>query len=163
MAQWYYSFDADDGLGPVIDIPHVSPLEIVQVVVTATPDKATSAAMEGGLFGTLIRAIYAHANEDIDRSVRSHAIYRLLLAIARVCFLRDCARSQNPDSNSPGPAYASQLSSVGAALESLADPARPTGGFAAMVAKVPALLANTTAELKSKPNARTNYSIALLA
>lgn len=67
------------------------------------------------------------------------------------------------DSNSPGPAYTSQLSSVGVALESLADPARPKGSFAALVARVPELLANATAELRSKPNARTNYSIALLA
>ena len=93
--------------------------------------------MGAGLYGTLIRAVYAHANEDIDRS--------------------------NPDSNSPGPAWTSELSSVGTALESLADPARPKGGFAAAVAAVPGLLANATAELRSKPNGRTNYSLALLA
>jgi hypothetical protein len=136
-AQWYYSFEEDEGLGPVIDIPHVDTTAVVTVTVTAPEDKETTAAMNDGLYGTLIRAIYAHSNEDIDRT--------------------------NPDSNSPGPAYTSQLSAVGGALESLADPARPKGGFAAQVAKVPALLANATAELRKKPNDRTNYSIALLA
>ena len=136
-AQWYYAFEEDEGLGPVIDIPDVPTTEIITITVTTPENTKTAAAMSDGLFGTLIRGIYAHANEDIDRS--------------------------NPDSNSPGPAWTSRLSSVGTALESLADPARPKGGFAAAVAAVPGLLANATAELRSKPNGRTNYSLALLA
>ena len=141
-SQWYYSFEEDEGLGPVIDIVNVPTAEAVTITIETEASAATSAAMDGGLYGTLIRAVYAHANEDIDRS--------------------------NPDSNSPGPAFVSQLASVGDALESLADPSRPKAGFAAMVARVPALLANATEELRSKkisgsgPVGRANYSEALL-
>ena len=57
---------------------------------------------------------------------------------------------------------------LGDALESLADPSRPKAGFAAMVARVPALLAHATEELRSKKVSgsgavgRANYSEALL-
>ena len=84
----------------------------------------------------------AHANQDTDRS--------------------------NPDENSPGPAYLSQLSSVGVALEKLADPADYTpgnaAGFTTTLATVPALLANATAEVTKlkQDNGRRSYTLALL-
>ena len=97
-------------------------------------------AIAKGLYGTLMRGVDAHANQDIDRS--------------------------NPDSNSPGPAYLSQLSSIGVHLEKLADPATATKmAFAELIATVPALVANTTKELEekfAKGNAMVNYTLALL-
>ena len=76
--QWYYSFAEDQGVGPVVDLVGV-PTNAV-VTVTITTDGAAASAMAkaagAGLYGTLIRAVYAHANMDLDRS--------------------------NPDSNSPG-------------------------------------------------------------
>lgn len=140
-SQWYYAFEEDEGLGTVIDIVHVPTTEPISLVITTnTATTAAAPAMAAGLFGTLLRAVYAHANQDIDRS--------------------------NPDSNSPGPAYLSQLSSVGVALEKLADPAAPDkGAFARLVQSVPALLANATAELEAKfkkGNGRLNYTLALL-
>ena len=81
-AQWYYAFEEDEGLGPVIDLPASQTDAPITVVVTASTDAATvEKVLNGGVYGTLIRAIYAHANVDLDRS--------------------------NPDSNSPGPAYVS--------------------------------------------------------
>jgi hypothetical protein len=128
--QWYYSFDEDEGIGPVIDLVDVPTHQPVHVEIsprsaayTATPTSSASAssasastdaaaeeAMNAGLYGTLIRSIYAHAQMDVDRS--------------------------NPDSNSPGPAYLSQLSSVAVALERLGDPSSPVGAFAETVATV---------------------------
>ena len=87
--------------------------------------------------GTLIRSVYAHANMDLDRS--------------------------NPDSNSPGPAYLSQLSSVGVGLEKLADPAAAPGAFLAEVQKVPQLLANATEEVKRSKSSRVKYTLSLLS
>ena len=65
---------------------------------------------------------------------------------------------------SPATRQLSQLSSVGVALERLADP-NLAAGFAPALAKVPALLVNATAEVttKLKPdNGRRNYTLALL-
>jgi len=139
--QFYYAFEEDEGLGPVIDVVNVPTHERIVVEVHGPAGASvseTAAAMSKGLFGTLLRSVYAHANQDIDRS--------------------------NPDSNSPGPAYVSQLSSVGVALEKLADPAAPAGAFGSMVARVPALLANATMELSKmkRPQGRVNYTLALL-
>ena len=78
---------------------------------------------------------------------------------------QDIDRS-NPDSNSPGPAFLSQLSSIGIHLEKLADPATAAKmAFTEVIATVPALVANTTKELKekfAKGNGRVNYTLALL-
>lgn len=139
--QWYYSFAEDEGLGPVIDIVNVPTTEIISITIEANPNTAAAApAMAAGLFGTLMRGIDAHANQDIDRS--------------------------NPDSNSPGPAFLSQLSSIGIHLEKLADPATAAKmAFTEVIATVPALVANTTKELKekfAKGNGRVNYTLALL-
>lgn len=79
----------------MVDLVHVptdQPLRI-KIGPSTAPASATATAeatMSRGLYGTLIRAIYAHAQMDIDRS--------------------------NPDSNSPGPAFLSQLSSVAACV-----------------------------------------------
>merc|ERR1712194_670631 len=93
-------------------------------------------AMNAGLYGTLIRSIYAHAQMDVDRS--------------------------NPDSNSPGPAFLSQLSSVAVALERLGDPDAPVGAFVQTVASVSALLGNATAETGKSKSSRVAYALALL-
>ena len=61
-SQWYYSFEEDEGLGPVIDIVNVPTAEAVTVTIETEASAATSAAMDGGLYGTLIRAVYAHAD-----------------------------------------------------------------------------------------------------
>jgi len=137
-SQWYYSFEEDEGLVVVVDLVDIATAATVVVSLSTAADPQTTAALHGGLFGTLIRAVYAHANQDVDRT--------------------------NPDENSPGPAYLSQLSSVGVALEKLADPMSPTHAFGALVAKVPALLANATQELQGikKPNGRVVYTLALL-
>jgi hypothetical protein len=136
--QWYYSFAEDQGVGPVIDIVGVSTAD--DITVTITTSAAASAAMtkaaSSGLYGTLIRAVYAHANMDVDRS--------------------------NPDSNSPGPAYLSQLSSVGVGLESMADPTKDASVFASTIANVPALLANATVELGKSKSSRVAYTLDLL-
>lgn len=176
-SQWYYAFEEDEGLGPVIDLVDVDTSAPATVSVLWRHDgKAVDASLDSGVYGTLIRSIYAHANQDTDRT--------------------------NPDENSPGPAYLSQLSSVGVALEKLADPAyavrgtplhrpytslhplcecEPTAahprkhnshncpphvqaGFAAMVAKIPTLQLNATAEVSKMKldNGRRNYTLALM-
>ena len=134
------------GIGPVIDVVDVPTTTSVRVTITTGGENAAAApALAAGLYGTLMRAVYAHGNQDVDRS--------------------------NPDSNSPGPAYLSQLSAVGIALEKLADPSASAaanadaGGFTSVVAQVPALLANATSELEKKlkkGNGRVNYTLALL-
>jgi len=137
-SQWYYAFDEDEGLAVVVDLVGVPTSAKISLSLAGDVDAATSAALNGGLYGTLIRAVYAHANQDVDRT--------------------------NPDENSPGPAYLSQLASVGVSLEKLADPQSPAGAFANVVASVPALLANATQELQAikQPNGRVNYTLALL-
>lgn len=138
--QWYYSFQEDQGVGPVIDLVGIPTDQPVSITITT--DGAAAAAMAnasqagGGLFGTLIRAVYAHGNMDVDRS--------------------------NPDSNSPGPAYLSQLSAVGVGLEHMADPATDPTVFAAAVANVPTLLASTIAELQKGKSSRIPYTLDLL-
>ena len=62
-----------------------------------------------------------------------------------------------------GPAYLSQLASVGVGLEHLANPANDQTLFAAAVANVPALLANVTAELGKSKSPRVGYTLDLLA
>jgi hypothetical protein len=140
-SQWYYAFEEDEGIGPVIDLVGVPTSKPVRITIQASAAHATAvSAMQAGLYGTLMRSVYAHANQDIDRS--------------------------NPDQNSPGPAYLSQLSAVGVALEKLADPGINSPiTFAGMVSDVPALLRNATAELKAKfqkGNDRVNFTLALL-
>jgi len=136
--QWYYSFAEDQGLGPVIDVVNVPTSAVVTVKITTSVAAAAVMAKvaSAGLYGTLIRAVYAHGNMDVDRS--------------------------NPDSNSPGPAYLSQLSSVGVGLESMADPAKDPTVFTATVGSVHALLANATAELQKSKSARVPYTLDLL-
>ena len=77
----------------------------------------------------------------------------------------------NPDSNSPGPAYLSQLSAVGVLLEKLAGPATAktvataaaTKTFAEVVATIPTLLGNATTELAKSKSPRVAYTLDLLA
>jgi len=135
--QWYYSFEQDVGLGAVIDIVGVAtdtPLT-VEIAMPADAAQVASAMASSATYGLLMRGVDAHANMDLDRS--------------------------NPDSNSPGPAYLSQLSSVGVALEKMADPAGP-GGFGAAVAGAVQLLANATAELGKSKSKRVAYTLDLL-
>jgi len=137
-SQWYYAFEEDEGVGPVIDLVDIGTSAAALVTVTWREDaKPIDAALDQGVYGTLIRAIYAHANQDTDRT--------------------------NPDENTPGPAYLSQLSAVGVALEKIADPVSAVG-FTKMLARVPTLLANATAELMKLKldNGRRNYTLALL-
>jgi hypothetical protein len=137
-SQWYYAFEEDEGLNVVIDLVGVPTNSAVSVIIENKPDHATTEALNAGLYGTLMRAVLAHANQDVDRT--------------------------NPDENSPGPAYLSQLSSVGVALEKLADPESPEGAFATLVAEVPELLSKAMKELQDikKPNGRVEYTLALL-
>ena len=146
--QWYYAFEEDEGLGPVIDIVGVSTDKPVVIEISYGADAAAvTAAADKGLFGTLLRAVYGHANMDIDRST--------------------------PDSNSPGPAYLSQLSAVGVLLEKLAGPAAAVKTvettaaaaktFAEVVAAVPMLLGNATNELAKSKSPRVPYTLELLA
>lgn len=137
-SQWYYEFAEDEGLGPVIDLVDMPTDQAITVTLTAS--KAASeiqTALNGGVFGTLIRSVYSHAQMDLDRS--------------------------NPDSNSPGPAFLSQLSSVGVALERLADPSLDATKFSSMLGSIPALVANATAEVGKAKSPRVPYALALLA
>jgi hypothetical protein len=137
-SQWYYDFAEDEGLGVVIDLIGVPTDQTITITLASTEAApAIQTALNDGLFGTLMRAVYAHGQMDVDRS--------------------------NPDSNSPGPAFLSQLSSVGVALERLADPTQDPHAFADLVATVPALLANATAEVSKSKSPRVAYAIALLA
>merc|ERR1711990_1126953 len=121
-SQWYYAFEEDEGLGPVIDLVGVStnanPITIsIQYGKNAASIQTATSA---GLYGKLMRSVYAHTTMDLDRS--------------------------NPDSNSPGPAYLSQLSSVGVHLEYLAGQSSDAN-FSSATAAVPELYANATREL----------------
>ena len=79
-SQWYYAFEEDEGIGPVIDLVNADTSTPLVVKVAWRDDaQLVDAALDQGVYGTLIRAIYAHANQDTDRT--------------------------NPDENSPGPAY----------------------------------------------------------
>ena len=120
----------------LVGVPTNAP--VVITIAFASDAGVINTAMNTGAPGLLMRAVYAHANMDLDRS--------------------------NPDSNSPGPAFLSQLSSIGVALEKLADPSDPGPGgvFGAEVAKIPALLANTTAELAKSKSKRVPYTLDLL-
>ena len=131
---WYWEFaQQQGGMGPVVDVAPlpVGPTPVTIVLTWAAP----SVDLSAGHYGIIQRAVWAKSNMDLDRST--------------------------PDSNSPGPAYLSQLASTGEALAHLAyiDPS----AFAAAVNNVTTILPLATTDVNKSKSPRASFTAQLLA
>ena len=131
-SQWYWEFALQQGgMGPVVDVVGASTSGVTTVVLNFAPGTAAPS----GAYGVVQRAVWGKSNMDLDRST--------------------------PDSNSPGPAFLSQLASVGEALAHWAG--TDVGAFAGTLANVTALQQGAVSEVRaSKSVTRANFTAALL-
>ena len=132
-SQWYWEFAPQQGgMGPVVDVVGASTSGVTTVVLNFAP----GTAVPSGTYGVVQRAVWGKSNMDLDRST--------------------------PDSNSPGPAFLSQLASVGEALAHWAGV--DTGVFAGTISNVTNLLQGAITEVAAaaKKSPRANFTSALL-
>jgi len=133
-SQWYWEFAAQQGgMGPVVDVVGASTTSVTTVVLNFAP----GTTVPSGTYGVVQRAMWGKSNMDLDRST--------------------------PDSNSPGPAYLSQLASVGEALTHFAGV--DAASFAGLIANVTSIqqgaISEVTAAVKKSP-VRANFTLLLL-